>query len=78
MFFVYVLESLDGFHWYVGITDDVQRRLAEHNEGRSMYTKKHKPWKVKSYTAFLERARAEAFERYLKTHSGRAFTKKHF
>jgi predicted GIY-YIG superfamily endonuclease len=76
MHFVYFLESADGTHWYVGVTDNVVRRLEEHNEGGT-HTNKHKPWRVKSYTAFTDRSHAEAFERYLKSHSGRAFAKKH-
>ena len=78
MHFVYSLESEDGIHWYVGMTNDVERRLAEHNAGMCTHTNKHKPWKLKSYTAFTNRHQAEAFERYLKSHSGRAFAKRHF
>ncbi|PIQ75893.1 excinuclease ABC subunit C [Candidatus Peregrinibacteria bacterium CG10_big_fil_rev_8_21_14_0_10_49_24] len=77
MYFVYSLESADCQHWYVGLTDDVHRRLAEHNAGKSMYTNKHRPWKISSYTAFHDRKRAQEFERYLKSHSGRAFAMKH-
>ncbi|MBU0457857.1 GIY-YIG nuclease family protein [Patescibacteria group bacterium] len=77
MVFVYSLESKDGIHWYVGITDDVDRRLTEHNSGKCIHTNKYKPWKLRSYTAFTDRSRAEVFERYLKSHSGRAFSKKH-
>ena len=77
MHFVYSLESEDGTHWYVGLTENVERRLAEHNDGRSIHTNKHRPWRLKSFTAFTDRMRAEAFEHYLKSHAGRAFTKKH-
>jgi predicted GIY-YIG superfamily endonuclease len=77
MYFVYLIESEDGEHWYVGITDDVGRRLAEHNAGKCPHTKKFRPWRLKTYVAFSDRGRAEAFERYLKSHSGRAFAKKH-
>ncbi|OIO54964.1 excinuclease ABC subunit C [Candidatus Peregrinibacteria bacterium CG1_02_54_53] len=77
MFFVYSLGSEDGVHWYVGITDDVQRRLMEHNDGRSVHTNKYRPWRLSSYTAFIDRKRAEKFECYLKSHSGRAFVKRH-
>ena len=77
MYFVYSLESTDGKHWYVGITDNVDRRLAEHNDGKSIHTNKYKPWKLRSYTAFMDPHRAEAFERHLKSHSGRAFAKRH-
>ena len=48
IFWVYVLESEDG-RFYVGQTDDLDRRLAQHNElGASMgkYTLKNGPWKL--------------------------------
>ena len=77
MHFVYSLESDDQKHWYVGLTDDLDRRMAEHNSGKSSHTSKFGRWKLKTYTAFQDRNRAETFERYLKSHSGRAFTKKH-
>lgn len=77
MHFVYSLESEDGNHWYVGVTNNVDRRLEEHNTGKSVHTNKHKPWRLQSYTAFIDRKRAEEFELYLKSHSGRAFSKKH-
>jgi len=77
MHFVYSIESVDHLHLHVGVTDDVDRRLAEHNAGKCIHTNKYKPWKIKSYTVFIDRNRAEAFERYLKSHSGRAFSKKH-
>lgn len=77
MYFVYSLMSENGKNWYVGITNDVKRRLEEHNSGKCIHTNKHRPWIIKSYTAFVNRDRAEKFETYLKSHSGRAFTKRH-
>lgn len=79
MYFVYILQSvLNAKRKYVGITDSLERRLIEHNEGKSIYTNKYKPWILITSIAFIEREKAEAFERYLKSHSGRAFSKKHF
>jgi predicted GIY-YIG superfamily endonuclease len=78
MHFVYVLESADGQHWYFGVTNDVKRRLAEHNAGKSTHTNKFKPWILRLCVTFRGHKRAEEFEDYLKSHSGRAFMKKHF
>jgi putative endonuclease len=75
--YVYILESLDGEHFYVGVTDDVSARLFKHNAGEVPHTSKFRPWKLKSYVTFSNEERAFAFERYLKSGSGRAFTKKH-
>jgi predicted GIY-YIG superfamily endonuclease len=62
----------------VGQTDDLKKRLNEHNKGCSIHTNKFKPWKIKNYFAFENRDKAEKFEAYLKTGNGRLFSKKHF
>ncbi|MGE5158322.1 MAG: GIY-YIG nuclease family protein [Gemmatimonas sp.] len=77
MKYVYILESLDGEHFYVGITDDVSARLLKHNAGEVPHTSKFRPWRLRTYVAFTDETLAFAFERYLKSGSGRAFAKKH-
>jgi putative endonuclease len=74
--YVYILQSETDAHFYVGITDDLRGRLAKHNAGSVPHTSKYRPWKLKTYVAFSEADQAQAFERYLKTASGRAFAKK--
>jgi putative endonuclease len=76
MKYVYILESLDSQHFYVGITDDLRSRLAKHNAGEVAHTSKYRPWRIKTYVAFSDEARAIAFEKYLKSGSGRAFASK--
>jgi putative endonuclease len=76
MKFVYILQSLDGEHFYVGIAQDVPARLAKHNAGEVPHTAKYRPWRVKTYIAFSDVKQAFAFEKYLKSASGRAFAKK--
>ena len=77
MRYVYILESIDSEHFYVGITDDLRARLATHNAGGVTHTSKYRPWKIRTYIAFDDEGRAVAFEKYLKSGSGRAFAKKH-
>ncbi|URW75109.1 GIY-YIG nuclease family protein [Sphingomonas donggukensis] len=78
MFYVYILRSVgDPEQHYTGLTDDLRARLAEHNAGRSAHTAKYRPWILVSYTALPNRERAAAFERYLKSGSGRAFANRH-
>lgn len=48
-----------------------------HNEGKSEYTAKYKPWELVGYVAFKEKDKAIAFEKYLKMGSGKAFVCKH-
>lgn len=77
MHYVYILESaLSPGRFYVGTTADLKARVADHNAGRSPHTSKHRPWRLKRYCAFDSPPRAEAFETYLKSASGRAFQKR--
>lgn len=77
MYFVYSIQSENNpERYYVGLTSDIERRLEEHNAGKSIHTNKFRPWKLVTYTAFVDKSRAEKFESYLKTSSGRAFAKK--
>jgi predicted GIY-YIG superfamily endonuclease len=78
MKFVYILESLDSQHFYVGITDDVYARLTKHNAGEVPHTSKYGPWRIRTYVAFGDAKKAFTFEKYLKSGSGRAFAKKRF
>jgi putative endonuclease len=79
MFYAYILESIAiPGEFYRGHTDDLKRRLAEHNRGHCPHTSKRKPWKVKFYSAFETLDRAREFEDYLKSGSGHAFAKHHF
>ncbi len=78
MTYVYLLQSIGNpDHWYTGLAVDLRARLAEHNAGVSKHTSKHRPWRLVSYSAFRDPAKAVAFERYLKTGSGRAFALRH-
>ena len=54
----------------------VPARLAKHNAGEVPHTSKFRPWRIKTYVAFTDAKQAIAFERYLKSGSGRAFAKK--
>ncbi len=79
MMYVYILRSLSASeHFYVGLTEDLRARLKRHNAGEEFHTAKYKPWTVKNYFAFEDHKKAVAFERYLKSGSGRAFSKRHF
>ena len=76
---VYLLESVcDPAKRYVGITDDLSRRLSEHNAGKSVHTRRHMPWKCVVAVGFENAGKANAFERYLKSGSGHVFAARHF
>ena len=75
--YVYILHSaLDRERFYVGVTQDLKARLTKHNAGEVAHTSKFVPWQLKTYLAFSDKEQAFAFEKYLKSPSGRAFSKK--
>lgn len=76
MKYVYILQSEDSEHFYVGAAEDVRARLLKHNAGEVPHTSKFRPWRLKTYLAFSDDSKAFEFERYLKSASGRAFAKK--
>ncbi len=78
MKYVYLMQSISRPNQrYVGLTNDLQQRLATHNLGGSPHTSKYVPWRVVTAIRFDDDQRATEFERYLKSGSGRAFANKH-
>jgi putative endonuclease len=79
MRYVYLLRSRSApAETYVGVTCDLRRRLAEHNARKGRHRRKYAPWSCAVAPRFADDAKADAFERYLKTGSGRAFAERHF
>ena len=79
MQYVYLLESTAfADKRCVGVTNDLRRRLRDHNAGRSKHTAKFAPWRIVTYVAFADALKAADFERYLKSGSGHAFARKRF
>ena len=77
LYYVYLIRSIKcPKQKYVGFTEDVPARIKEHNRGGSIHTAKHRPWKLVTYHAFADKKQAKAFEKYLKSGSGRAFASK--
>jgi len=77
--FVYILVSnTKPEKHYTGLTDNLDDRIKAHNAGQLPYTSKHKPWRIETAVAFRSRRKAQTFEKYLKSHSGRGFASKHF
>ena len=79
MYYVYLLRSIPNpDQTYIGYTEDLKARLQAHNHGQSPHTSKYKPWILITYLAFNDKARAISFEKYLKSHSGKAIANKRF
>ena len=76
MYYVYILQSERDQSRYIGVTEDLKRRLQEHNNGNARYSSTKRPFKIVWYSAFTIKTKAHEFEKYLKSSSGYAFTKK--
>ena len=76
MHYVYILKCADG-KLYSGCTNDLKDRLHRHSTKQTKATADRLPIKLVSYIAFLEKHKAYAYEKYLKSGSGRAFLKRH-
>ena len=75
MYFVYVLISEQHNRHYTGLTNDINRRLEEHNKGKTKSTRFFAPWKVLFNESFLTRTEARNREKYLKSGIGREYIK---
>ena len=74
--YVYILtREMDETRHYTGLTQDLEARLKAHNAGQVPHTSKYRPWKIETAIAFRSKEKATAFEKYLKSHSGRALQK---
>ena len=77
MFYAYILRSeKDDSVLYHGFTSDLKGRLAAHNRGTNPSTKSMRPWTIAWYGAFVTEGAARDFERYLKSASCKAFSRK--
>lgn len=74
--YVYTLESLKYGKLYIGYTDDLRKRLNEHNHGRVFSTKPYIPWRVIHYESYLNIQDAKRREKYLKTSQGSRLLKR--
>lgn len=71
MYFVYVIKSSTHNTRYVGSTDNVFERVAEHNNGKCRYTSGRKPWNLIYQEEYHTRSEAMKRENFLKSGQGR-------
>lgn len=72
----YILKSLEYNKTYVGHTADLDKRIKQHNNGNSTYTKRYMPWRVMHTETFIEESESIKKEKYFKTSAGRRWMKK--
>ena len=73
MFFVYALKSIERTYIYVGLTDNLERRLSEHNSGKNKTTRPYRPFVLIHSEMFETRIEARQREKYLKSGIGKDF-----
>ena len=78
MLYVYLIRSI-GFpdRKYIGLSAGFEKRLEDHNAGKSPHTYEFRPWKLVVAIRFEDDQKARDFERYLKSGSGHAFALRH-
>jgi len=76
MFYIYILRSLSDKKLYIGYTDNLQRRIKEHNSGNNFSTKNRLPLKLVYYEAYCDKQDALEREIFFKTGWGRKYIAK--
>jgi putative endonuclease len=73
--YAYVLSSVKSGKWYIGCTNNLRKRLKEHNEGKARYTKGRGPFNLIYFEGCVNKLDAYAREIYLKSGMGRRYLK---
>ena len=66
MYYVYILKSEKDNNHYIGYTNDLKRRFAEHNNAQNKSTKNRTPFQLVYYEAYLLKSSATKREAKLK------------
>jgi len=78
LIYVYVLKSEEQWRFYVGMSDDPEKRLSEHNAGMTKSTRFYTPWSIILKCRCESRAEARRLEKYLKSGSGKEYIKRYW
>ncbi len=76
MFNVYIIQSDISGKYYIGCTDNLERRLHEHNKGLSKYTKNQRPWVLRYSEEYDNLSIARAREKQIKSWKSRTAIEK--
>ncbi|QQG42472.1 MAG: GIY-YIG nuclease family protein [Candidatus Giovannonibacteria bacterium] len=70
MFKIYIIQSLVNDRYYIGHTEDINKRVAKHNAGEVKSTKYGKPWKIIHLEEYSSRSEAYQRELEIKSYKG--------
>lgn len=73
MYYVYIIKSERNGKFYTDYTNNLRKRLWQHNNGKSTYTKSGGPWIIIYYEASLNEEDARSREKYLKSGMGKRY-----
>ena len=73
MYFVYILQSKVDASFYIGYTENLERRVQQHNKGESAYTSRKMPWDIVYFEEFPEKSDAIKREKFLKAQKNKSF-----
>ncbi|MEK6482142.1 GIY-YIG nuclease family protein [Catalinimonas sp. 4WD22] len=73
MFYVYAIRSINANYIYVGLTNNIERRINEHNKGYNKTTKSYSPFKLIVVEQFESRKDARGREKKLKSGVGKEY-----
>lgn len=71
MYYVYVIKSVSKNWFYVGLTNNVSKRLHQHNLGQSTATKAYSPFTLIYSKPFADRISGRDYEKFLKVRSNK-------
>jgi putative endonuclease len=75
MYYVYILKSIKDGNKYIGCTNNLKRRLQQHNDGKCTATKNRRPFKIIYTETYEDKNFAYAKEGFFKTGKGREYIK---
>jgi len=75
-YFVYILRSMKDSKFYIGYTNNLRRRIIEHNNQENFSTKSRTPFELIYYEAHRDKMDAKNREKFFKTGWGRQYIQK--
>jgi putative endonuclease len=75
-YFVYVLISLKDKKFYIGFTNNLKRRISQHNQGKTDSLRYRRPLKLIYFEGFINKKDAQEKEKFYKSGRGHEVLKK--
>ena len=75
MYTVYILYSPRTDKYYVGYTNNLERRFSEHNRKKGKFTDAGIPWEIVHTESFNSKKEAQAREAYIKCQKSKHYIK---